>query len=103
MVEGGGDISHCGQDKMIGGGEGHGNFCRKPGDGVRNTFGSGFKHPNGVAAIRVEGRTGVPSVVGMWRPRRSVVWLFVDKDTNARWCNGGAVEIVGAVELSPRR
>jgi hypothetical protein len=102
MVEGGGDISQCGQNKIVGRGERHGYFCRKPGDGVRNTFGSGFEHPNGVAAIRVEGRTYVPSVIGMWRPRRSVVGLFVDEDTNARWCNGGAVEVKGAVELGPR-
>ena len=87
----------------VGGGERHGNFRRKPGDGVRNAFGSGFEHPNGVTSIRVEGRTGVPSIIGMRRPRRSVVRLFVDEDTNAGWCNGGAVEVVGAIELGPRR
>jgi hypothetical protein len=52
--------------------------------------GTGFEHPNGVASIRVKGRTGVPSVVGMQRPRCLVVGLFMDKDANARGCNGCA-------------
>jgi hypothetical protein len=65
-----------------------------------------FEHPNrGVTSIRVEGRAGVPAVVGVRGPRGSDVGLFMDKDADARGCCNAdrVVEIEVAIESGPRR
>jgi hypothetical protein len=57
-------------DQVAGGGQGavggrsggHGNAGREPGKGVSNAFGTGFRDPDSVAAVMVQGGAEVPTV-----------------------------------------
>jgi hypothetical protein len=101
MLEGMDDVVCTGDDKINGGGGGHGNMLRKPGDGVGRAFALGFPHPDAVPTIIVKGRADIPAVKGVRRPGATERWFLVDEDTGAGRRERCAVEVKLTVDLCP--
>ena len=74
----------------------------EPVNGVTNSRGAGFCNPDSIATVGAWGWSNVPTFQTMRGPAGSGTGFDMSKDANARWC-GGAVEIVGAMEVSPGR
>jgi hypothetical protein len=90
-------------DFVDGGGEGHGDFGWEPLERVGSSFGTGFPDPDSVASVQIRGGADVPAINSVGRPRCTYVRCLMHEDSDARWCNGGAVEVEGAVDLDPGR
>jgi len=101
MLESMNNVGHARQDVVNGRCCWHWNFAGEPHQGISDALGFGVIGPNGVATIRVHGRTKIPAVDAMGCPRASDSGFFMDDDTGARRGNRGAVEIEGTMELGP--
>jgi hypothetical protein len=99
IVESVDDVIGAGNDKVDGGGEGHGDFGGEPGERVADTLTSGVPDPDAVAAVRVEGWANVPAIGGMGGPSCAGAGFFVGKDTSSRRGKGRPIVIEGAMDL----
>jgi hypothetical protein len=93
----------AGYNFVDGGGEGHGDFCWEPLECVGSSFGSGFPDPDSVASVRIRGGADVPAIDSVGSPRGTYVRCLMHEDSDARWSDGGAVEVESAVDLGPGR
>ena len=75
----------------------------KPGDTFGNTGRTTVVVPNEETAVRVKGRTDVPSLIRMWRPGFTVCGSFVSKNASAWWSNGGSIVVEVTIDLGPCR
>ena len=82
---------------------GHGDFGRQPCHSVSDMLGLGVCGPYCVAAVRVEGRSKVPTVNPMGGPAVVHCRLVVDEDANAGRGDRGSIEIEGTMKLCPGR
>ena len=69
-------------------------------DGVGDAFSGGGSDEDAVAAVMVGSVAQVPPVLSMDGPRASGFGCLVYDDASAQWCEWGAVEAEGAVEVS---
>jgi len=99
VEEGMDEVTGGGGGGIEGGGCGHANMGGEPGEGVGVALRSGLIEPDPVAAVVVHGGAEIPTVEGVWRPGFSDSGFFVDLDSGARWGEGRAVVVEGAVEL----
>ena len=101
LKEGGDEIlGGCGGE-FEGGGSGHVDVGREPGEGVGNALGGGCVGPDGVAAVVVGGGADIPSFDGMRRPGVADGGGLVDEDTSAWGRKRRSIEVEGAVNLRP--
>ena len=97
------DVAKAGLNDRSGVGDGHRNGDGEPSKGVSDAIGLGAPDPCAIAPVRVEGGANVPTIDTMGCPSLAAVWFFVDEDSNARWGNGGAVEVKLPMNLGPGR
>jgi len=57
-----GNVVEAGNYEIIGGRKGHIYFRWEPGEGVGDPLSASVEHPDGVAAVRVEGGADVPAI-----------------------------------------
>ncbi len=89
-----------------------GNDVGRGGDGQLEAFGEAHKSvgdaffasgpdPSARAAVGIKGWANVQAVDAVCVPRLAFGRLLMDEDANARRGNGHAIEIIGAMDLSP--
>ena len=64
-----------------------------------DVFGGRGRYIDAVASLVLSSCANVPAVDAVNGPGVADGRGFMDKDTSSKWCKGGAIEIVGAVDL----
>ena len=89
----------AGLDDGCGISDGHGDLGGKPGKGVGDAFFLRRPDISAVASIGIQGRANIPAINTMCGPGFASSGFFMDDNVNAGGCNGGPVEIIGAIDL----
>ena len=97
------DIVDASKEQVMRGCGWHEELVWEPGDSVGNADSTCLPHPHTIAAVGFESRADIPAVFGMGRPAGSLSRFDVDEDTDARWGNGGTIEVKCSVEVCPGR
>jgi hypothetical protein len=97
------DVLGSSYDFVDGGGEGHGDFCWEPLERVGSPLCAGFPDPDTAVLVQIRGWADVPAIDSVGSPRGTYVRCLMHEDSDARWCNGCAVEGEGAIDLGTGR
>jgi hypothetical protein len=93
----------CNDHQILGGSTGHGHTGRRKLHSIHHPFRPRVRYMDHVAMIMVQCLNFVPAIHIMGCPAGALVQCLVGKSSSARWCHGGTVEIIMAIELDIRR